>query len=121
MTDPAILDHIARLPHARATFKQLVKELGSRGASRSELDAALDRLSERGDLIEVKSGHFVLTRLSREYVVGRLNMHRDGYGFVIPDHPIEGLRGDIYVPRDSAQTAMHGDRVVAHVAGPDDP
>ena len=59
MTDSAILDHIARLPHARATFKQLVRELGTRGSSRAELDAALDRLEERGDLIEVKSGHFV--------------------------------------------------------------
>jgi ribonuclease R len=116
VTDSAILDHIARLPHARATFKQLVKELGSRGASRTELDAALDRLTEHGDLVEVKSGHFVLTRLSREYVAGRLNMHRDGYGFVIPDHPIEGLKGDVYIPRDSAQTAMHGDRVVVHIS-----
>jgi ribonuclease R len=116
VTDAAILDHIARLPHARATFKQLVRELGTRGASRADLDAALDRLEQSGDLIEVKSGHFVLSRLSREYVVGRLNMHRDGYGFVIPDHPIEGLRGDVYIPRDSAQTAMHGDRVVVRIA-----
>ncbi|HTA66757.1 MAG TPA: VacB/RNase II family 3'-5' exoribonuclease [Bryobacteraceae bacterium] len=116
MTDAAILDHIARLPHARATFKQLVRELGTRGSSRADLDAALDRLEQLGDLIEVKSGHFVLTRSSREYVTGRLNMHRDGYGFVIPDHPIEGLRGDVYIPRDSAQTAMHGDRVVVRIA-----
>ena len=39
MTDAAILEHIARLPHARATFKQLVRELGSRGESRDELEA----------------------------------------------------------------------------------
>ena len=116
MTDAAILDHIARLPHARATFKQLVRELGTRGSTRAELDAALDRLAETGELVEVKSGHFVLTRSSREYVAGRLNMHRDGYGFVIPDHPIEGLRGDVYIPRDSAQTAMHGDRVVVRIS-----
>ena len=116
MTDAAILEHIARLPHARATFKQLVRELGSRGASRSELDSVLDRLANRGDLIEVKSGHFVVTRRSREYAAGRLNMHRDGYGFLISDHPIEGLHGDIYIPRESAQTAMHGDRVVVHIA-----
>jgi ribonuclease R len=116
VTDAAILDHIARLPHARATFKQLVRELGSRGPDRAELDAALDRLTERGQLVEVKSGHFVVTRLSREYAVGRLNMHRDGYGFLIADHPIEGLQGDVYIPRDSAQKAMHGDRVVVHIA-----
>src|SRR5580692_3221545 len=46
VTDAAILDHIARLPHARATFKQLVRELGTRGASRADLDAALDRLEQ---------------------------------------------------------------------------
>ena len=116
MTDAAILDHISRLPHARATFKQLVRELGSRGAARDEVEAALDRLAERGQLVEVKTGHFVVTRLSREYTVGRLNMHRDGYGFLIPDHPIPSLQGDVYIPRDSAQTAMHGDRVVVRIA-----
>ena len=116
MTDAAILEHVSRLPHARATFKQLVRELGSRVASRDELENALDRLVDRGQLIEVRSGSFVVTRFSREYAVGRLNMHRDGYGFVIPDHPIEGLRGDVYIPRESAQAAMHGDRVVVRIA-----
>ena len=71
---------------------------------------------ERGQLIEVRSGSFVVTRFSREYSVGRLNMHRDGYGFVISDHPIEGLRGDVYIPRESAQAAMHGDRVVVRIS-----
>jgi ribonuclease R len=116
VTDASILEHIARLPHARATFKQLVRELGAKVASRDELEGALDRLIERGQLVEVRSGHFVVTRFSREYAVGRLNMHRDGYGFLIPDHPIEGLRGDVYIPRESAQAAMHGDRVVVRIA-----
>jgi ribonuclease R len=116
VTDANILEHVARLPHARATFKQLVRELGAKLTSRAELESALDRLIERGQLIEVRSGHFVVTRLSREYAVGRLNMHRDGYGFLIPDHPIEGLRGDVYIPRESAQAAMHGDRVVVRIA-----
>jgi ribonuclease R len=116
VTDSAILQHISKLPHARATFKQLVRELGARGASRDDVDSALDRLTERGDLVEVRSGHFVAARFSSEYAVGRLNMHRDGYGFLIPDRPVEGLRGDVYIPRDSAQTAMHGDRVVVHIS-----
>jgi ribonuclease R len=116
VTDANVLEHIARLPHARATFKQLVRELGSKLASREELENTLDRLIERGQLVEVRSGHFVVTRFSREYAVGRLNMHRDGYGFLIPDHPIEGLKGDVYVPRESAQAAMHGDRVVVRIA-----
>ena len=116
MTDALILDHIARLPHARATFKQLIRELGSHGESRRDLDAALERLTDRGDLVEVRSGHFVATRFSREYATGRLNMHRDGYGFLISDRPLENVRGDIYIPRESAQQAMHGDRVVVRIA-----
>ena len=95
-----LLDHISNLPHARATFKQLVRELGAKGEERDELEAALERLVNGGDLIKVRSGQYVVTALSREFTVGRLNMHRDGgYGFVIPDHPIEGVQGDVYVAR----------------------
>jgi hypothetical protein len=34
ITDATILEHIAKLPHSRATFKQLVRELGAKLASR---------------------------------------------------------------------------------------
>jgi ribonuclease R len=116
MTDRAILDHISSLPHARGTFKQLVKELGAKGASRDELEAGLDRLVARGELLELRSGHFTVTARTREYAVGRLNMHRDGYGFLISERPIEGITGDVFVPPDSAAKAMHGDRVIVRIA-----
>ena len=116
MTDGAILDHISSLPHARGTFKQLVKELGAKGATRDELEAALDRLTARGDLLELRSGHFSVTARTREYAVGRLNMHRDGYGFLISERPIEGITGDIFIPPDSAARAMHGDRLIVRIA-----
>jgi ribonuclease R len=43
-------------------------------------------------------------------------MHRDGYGFLLSDHPIEGITGDIFIPPESAEKAMHGDRVVVRIA-----
>jgi ribonuclease R len=98
LTDSGLLAHLSRLPHARGTFKQLVKELGAKGDGREELERALDRLVERGKLVEVRSGQFVVASRSREFAVGRLNMHRDGYGFLISEHPIEGIRGDIFIP-----------------------
>jgi ribonuclease R len=116
MTDRAILDHISSLPHARGTFKQLVRELGAKGAGRDELEAALDRLTARGDLLELRSGQFSVTARTREFAVGRLNMHRDGYGFLISERPIEGITGDIFIPPDSAERAMHGDRVIVRIA-----
>src|ERR1017187_2635491 len=116
MTDREILDHISSLPHARANFKQLVRELGAKGALREELEAALERLTARGDLLEVRTGHFTVTARSREFAIGRLNMHRDGYGFLISERPIEGITGDVFIPPDSAAKAMHGDRVIVRIA-----
>jgi ribonuclease R len=116
VTDATLLDRIGRLPHARANFKQLVRELAARGEKRDELELALGRLTARGDLIELRSGHYAVTARSREFAVGRLNMHRDGYGFLISDHPIPGIQGDVFLPPESAAKAMHGDRVVVRIA-----
>jgi ribonuclease R len=116
VTDASLLEHIARLPHARGNFKQLVRELGARGGQREELETTLARLVARGDLIELRSGHYAVTARSREFAVGRLQMHRDGYGFLIADHPVEGIQGDIFIPPESAEKAMHGDRVVVRIA-----
>ena len=116
MTDAALLHHISRLPHAKANLKQLIRETGARREGRDELETALARLVARGELVELRSGYYVLTSRSREFTVGRLNMHRDGYGFLIADRPIEGIQGDVFIPPDSAQKAMHGDRVVVRIA-----
>src|ERR1035437_6728842 len=116
MTDADLLGHIGKLPHARGNFKQLVRELGIKAEGRTELETALARLAARGDLVELRSGHFAVTAASREFAVGRLNMHRDGYGFLISERPIEGIAGDIFIPPESAKKAMHGDRVVVRIA-----
>jgi ribonuclease R len=116
MRDAALIEHIAKLPHARANFKQLVRELSAKGAGREDLENALARLTARGDLIELRSGHYAVTARSREFTVGRLNMHKDGYGFLIAERPIEGVTGDVFIPPESAEKAMHGDRVVVRIA-----
>ena len=116
MTDAALMEHIARLPHAKANFKQLVRELGPRIPGRQDLETMLARLVAQGALIETRSGHFVATSGNREFAVGRLSVHRDGYGFLIADRPLEGIAGDIFIPGDAAGNAMHGDRVVVRIA-----
>jgi ribonuclease R len=111
-----ILAHVATLPHGRAKFKQLVRELGARGDARAGLEEVLQDLVTRGDLIETRNGYYILPQATREYAAGRLNMHRDGYGFLIADAPAPGVTGDIYIPRESAEKAMHGDRVLVRIA-----
>src|SRR5262249_6853733 len=80
------------------------------------LETALARLTARGDLIELRSGNYAVTARSREFAIGRLQMHRDGYGFLISERPIEGVTGDIFIPPESAEKAMHGDRVLVRIA-----
>jgi ribonuclease R len=51
----------------------------------------------------------------RAEVKGRLVLHHDGYGFVVPDSPMPQLDGDVFIPRDAIQDAMHGDHVLAKI------
>jgi ribonuclease R len=55
------------------------------------------------------------TRIEAGQVAGRLVAHQDGYGFVVPDKPIPGVEGDLFLGRDALGDAMHGDRVLARV------
>ena len=48
-------------------------------------------------------------------VAGRMVMHRDGYGFLVPERPVHGIEGDLYVGRNDTGDAMHGDRVLARI------
>jgi len=48
-------------------------------------------------------------------IEGRVSIHRDGFGFVIPDTPVPGMVGDIFLAREEAERAMHGDRVAVRI------
>ncbi len=113
MNDAALLRHISRLPNAKANLKQLIRETH---AAREDLEISLGRLVGRGDLIEVRVGHYSATANNREYASGRVSMHKDGYGFLIPSRPVDGIAGDIYIPSESTRGAMHGDRALVRIA-----
>ncbi|MBK7929689.1 MAG: VacB/RNase II family 3'-5' exoribonuclease [Bryobacterales bacterium] len=61
----------------------------------------------------------LVARTSSAPLTGRLSVHRDGFGFVIPDQPKEaakyGVDGDIFLPPAQAARAMHGDRVAVRI------
>src|ERR1700687_3529582 len=60
--------------------------------------------------------------MSRNLLVGRLTMHRDGFGFVIPDATSldaslkARLAGDVFIPPHATGSSMHGDRVLIEVS-----
>ncbi|HYN15521.1 MAG TPA: RNB domain-containing ribonuclease [Terriglobales bacterium] len=118
LSDRAILDKIDRQPKKTAGFKQLVRELGIHGDERRELNERLEGLVERGELVEVPGDRYAIPQAAGgNLVLGRLSMHRDGYGFVIPEAADvkRRLSGDIFVPAVAIGTAMHGDRVLVEM------
>ena len=57
----------------------------------------------------------LLAMLSLDEIRGRLVLHQDGYGFVVPDVAIPNIDGDIFIPRDYVEDAMHGDQVIVRI------
>jgi len=120
LSDSAILKKIERQPRHTAGYKQLLHELGLRGNERRELAERLRQLVARGDLVQVDGERYAIPQAtkSKNALTGRLTMHRDGYGFVIPqsDEVRQRISGDIYIPPSAIGSAMHGDRVLVDIA-----
>src|SRR5215471_13140463 len=88
LNDQAILKHIERQPHQSAGFKQLVREMALRGDERRQLAERLEALVKSARLVETGRDRFTIAAHAaarQNLVAGRLAMHRDGYGFVIPN------------------------------------
>jgi ribonuclease R len=123
LSNSAILKKIQRQPRQTAAYKQLVRELGLHGDERRELQERLQKLVAGGQLLAVESDRYAIPQAAsdKNLVVGRLTMHRDGFGFVIPEIASASpalksrLSGDIFVPPHAVGSAMHGDRVLVEV------
>jgi ribonuclease R len=57
----------------------------------------------------------LLPQRDSEYTTGRLSLHAKGFGFVIPDRPVPGVDGDIFIPHRGVSDAMQDDRVLVRV------
>src|SRR5256885_2446496 len=123
ISDSAILKKIERQPKRTAGFKQLVREMGIHGDARRELSERLKRLVSGKQLVQVDSDRYAIPQASsgKNLIVGRLSMHRDGFGSVIPDASAlderlkARLSGDIFIPPPAVGSAMHGDRVLVEI------
>jgi len=97
------------------TYDEIAAEL--KLASEDELEALRRRLKAMlrdGQLLRNRKDGFALVD-KMDMVVGRVEGHRDGFGFLTPD---EG-GGDLFLSAKEMRAVMHGDRVVARVSGLD--
>src|SRR5665213_4223871 len=146
-TDRALLGKISHSAAQKAGYKQLIRELGLGGGhERRLLLEQLAGLVRRGELVQLGEGMWGLpkkapdsdvpkgefnrpesrfegmeaaVRSGRDRLVsGRLDLHRDGFGFVRPDAATAGSRAleDIFIPPNEIHGAMQGDVVLVDEA-----
>src|SRR6478672_10523091 len=106
ISDSAILRKIQSQPKQVAGYKQLVRELGLHGDARKELSERLKKLVASGQLVAFDSDRYQIPQApsGKNLIAGKLSLHRDGFGFVIPDLTSASpalkarLSGDIFIP-----------------------
>ena len=141
-SDRDLIRLIERSPAHRAGYKQLVRELGlGGGRERRLLLEQLARITLRGDLVKLETGHWSLphstpektsrtrvfepanqapapSRITRDNLVaGKLDLHRDGFGFVRPNGSTS-REDDLFIPPNELNGAMQGDEVLVDEAPP---
>ncbi|MDX1345525.1 MAG: ribonuclease R, partial [Sedimenticolaceae bacterium] len=84
------------------------------GEQAESLEFRLKAMVRDGQLIRNRRGGYCLVD-SKELIAGRVQGHKDGFGFLIPDEGGEDL---FLLPREMRQV-MHGDRIVVRVSGVD--
>ena len=127
-------DDVLRFLQVRETshaLEEILRALHLPKSAGRPLLKLLARLKKRGLVEELPDSRFRLMRRNRSpriapaqpaperprnTVSGRLVLHPDGYGFVVPDQPMPQLDGDIFIPRDAVEDAMHGDHVLAQLS-----
>ena len=123
MTDQELLAKISCSAGQKGGYKQLVRELSlGGGRERRLLLEQLARLTARGALVKLDREHWGIPRTAAgtrdNLAAGRLDLHRDGYGFVRPNARQAVGSDDIFIPPNEINGAMQGDQVLVEVEPP---
>jgi len=96
---------VEQLSHGRYLYRKTPRPAAP--ADKKKRDTVPEQVGEKFSQHKVTS---------RDEIRGRLVLHQDGYGFVVPDVALPNLDGDIFIPKDYVEDAMHGDTVIAKLA-----
>src|SRR5688500_13269259 len=97
-----------------ANLHQLLEQFDATPTARRQLKDILSQLVKDGRLSQHRGNRFESAPL-RPVIEGTIMLHRDGYGFVVPKEPVEGIDSDIFIPAPLTGPAMNGDTVQAEI------
>src|SRR5260370_17092636 len=123
ITEKELLHYIGRHPRHIAGFKQIAHDLAIKGKDRRQVESLMREMTRQRKLVAIGKERWSLPTAtsSQDLVVGELRMHREGYGFVIPEPdslPARArgkLAGDIFIPPPAIGVAMHGHQVLVEL------
>ncbi|MGE5358516.1 MAG: ribonuclease R [Bacteroidales bacterium] len=114
LSNEQILELIRQRVHHPASTRELMQALKIPREERPAFRRHLKTLVAEGNLIQVRGRRYGLPD-KMDLVVGRLETHPSGYGFVVPERRDDPTDSDIYVSAANLKEAMHGDRVLARI------
>ena len=140
VTQSQVLAHLATVAHP-ASVREIARALNLKHEGRRLLPKLISKLKRRGEIEEVRAGRYRLSGPSKvlretqdhpaapsagrptgskyardpKLISGRVVAHHEGYGFLVPDEPIPGVAGDLFLAAGHLGDAMHGDHVLARI------
>ena len=93
---------------------ELIERLDLKKRELVAFEAALTVLEATGRIVKNRAGA-VLTAKKLSLVSGRVEGHRDGHGFLVPDEGGES----VFIPPAEMRQLLHGDRAAVKVTGRD--
>src|SRR5436190_14782064 len=103
-----VLGLLGRPDYAPANVPELLRLLRLPPNRQQELQRVLRGLEQSGRIARTKGNRYIQSR-EADLVPGRIQINRQGKGFLRPDDP--ALK-EIIIPEDATSTALHGDRVL---------
>lgn len=107
----SILEFLRRESYRPMSAEELAKAFQIDRKQIGEFLSIIDEMEEEGLIFKTSKEKYGLPE-KMNLVIGKLQGHQKGFGFVIPDD--EKLM-DVFIPAENINGAMHNDRVVARI------
>lgn len=104
-----ILRFLSQNPSHPWNSRDISKRLRVEADDRKEFRKLLKKMASEGKIVNIRGNRYTF-RQEKNTVTGTLKVHRDGYGFLIPDKQGEP---DVFIPPKYMNFAFHSDKVLA--------
>jgi ribonuclease R len=113
ITKEDLFRYILKTEQRSANLRCILDDFEATPGARKQIKDILNQLVKEGRLAHHKGNRYEAP--ARLRIEGTIILHRDGYGFVVPNERISGIESDIFIPSTLTGSAMNGDRVTVEI------